>query len=76
MSPELQECEAQIMRLPVNERATLAERLITSLDSLNDSENERLWIDEAERRYQKYKNGNISARPAVDALRDARSSIR
>ena len=40
------------------------------------SENERLWIDEAERRYQKYKNGNISARPAVDALRDARSFIR
>ncbi len=76
MSPELQECEAQVMSLPINERAMLADHLITSLDLLNDSENERLWIDEAERRYQEYKNGNISARPAVNVLRDARLSIR
>jgi hypothetical protein len=76
MSPELQECEAQVMSLPINERAILADHLITSLDLLNDSENERLWIDEAERRYQEYKNGNISARSAANVLRDARLSIR
>ncbi len=45
MSPELQECEAQVMSLPINERAMLADHLITSLDLLNDSENERLWVD-------------------------------
>ena len=55
--------------------ATLAQRLIASLDALDDAENERLWIEEAERRYQEYKKGNIQARAADDVLRDARSAI-
>lgn len=76
MSPELQECEAQVMRLPLNDRAVLAERLIASLDSLDSTENERLWLDEAEKRYQEYKAGNISARRAVDVIREARSKIK
>ena len=76
MSPDLQECENQVMSLPVNDRATLANRLIASLDVLTDSENEQLWLSEAERRYQEYKNGSISARPAVNVLRDARLSIK
>ena len=76
MSPELKECEAQALKLHPQERATLAEHLIASLDSLDDSENERLWLEEADRRYQEYKKGNIPARPADDVLRDARSAIK
>ena len=76
MSPELKECEAQALMLKPEERAFWAEHLISSLDSLNDSENERLWLEEADRRYQGYKKGNISARPAEDVLRDARSAIK
>jgi putative addiction module component (TIGR02574 family) len=76
MSPELDICEAQALRLLPEERAALAEHLIASLDSLDDSENERLWIEEADRRYQEYKRGNISARPAEDVLRDARTAIK
>ena len=76
MSPELKECEAQALELRPQERAALAERLIASLDSLDDSENEQLWLEEAERRYQAYKNGSISARPSGDVLRDARAAIR
>ena len=76
MSPELEECEAQVLKLPVEDRALLAEHLIASLDSVEDSENERLWVKEAENRYQQYKSGNISARPAADVLRDARSGIK
>ncbi len=75
MSPELKECEAQVLKLSVSDRALLAEHLIASLDSVDDVENEQLWVDEAERRYQQYKQGNISARPAVDVLRDARCAI-
>jgi len=66
MSPELQECEANIVKLPLIDRAKLTEHLIASLDTLDDSENERLWLDEAERRYKEYKAGRISARPAAD----------
>ena len=76
MSPDLKECEAQALRLPPKERATLAEHLIASLDNLDDAENERLWLEEAERRYQEYKKSNIPSRPADDVLRDARLAIK
>jgi putative addiction module component (TIGR02574 family) len=76
MSPDLKECRTQALNLQVKERAVLAEYLIASLDSLDDAENEQLWLDEAERRYQEYKKGNISARLAEDVLSEARSAIR
>ena len=76
MSPDLKECEIQALKLPPKERAVLAEHLIASLDTLDDSENERLWLEEADRRYQEYKKGNIAARSAEDVLREARSAIK
>jgi len=50
----------------------LAEYLIASLDSLDAAENEQLWLEEAERRYQEYIKGNISARIAEAVFRNAR----
>lgn len=76
MSSELNECEAQALKLSLKERAALAEHLIASLDSVEDSENERLWLEQADLRYGEYKTGNISTRPATDVLRDARSAIK
>ncbi len=76
MSPDFKECRIQALNLQVKERAALAEYLIASLDSLDSAENEHLWLEEAERRYQEYKKGNISARAAEDVIRDARSAIR
>lgn len=75
MSYELMECEEQALKLTPEQRAKLAERLIASLDTLDDAQNEALWIQEAHRRYQEYKKGNISARNAEDVLRDARNTI-
>ncbi len=75
MSPDLKKCEIQALKLAPQDRAALAEHLIASLDTLDDVENERLWLDEAERRYQEYKKGNIQARPAEEVLRDARAAI-
>jgi len=76
MPPDLKECESQAIKLHPKERAALAEHLIASLDALDDAENERLWLEEAEKRYGEYKRGNISARSAQDVLRDARSAIK
>jgi len=76
MSPDLKECEDQALRLPARERASLVERLIASLDELDDAETERLWAEEAERRYQAYKQGRIAGRPAEEAISEARSRIR
>ena len=55
--------------------AALAETLLASLDEIDDIENERLWVEEAERRYREYKLGNMSSRPAEDVLRDVRARI-
>ena len=76
MSPELKECESQALKLAPRDRAVLAEHLIASLDALDDAQNEQLWLEEADRRYQEYKKGNISARCADEVLRDARAAIR
>lgn len=76
MSPQLMEFEAKALKLPPTDRATLAERLIASLDNLNEQQNEQLWIDEADRRYREYKNGNITARSAEEVLRDFRDAIK
>lgn len=75
MSPDFEKCEAQALKLSPEERAALAAHLIASLDSLDDSENERLWLEEADRRYQAYKKGNVSARSAEEVLNDGRSAI-
>ena len=74
--PDLKEFEAQALKLPLSDRALLAEHLIASLDVADDVENERLWIEESERRYQEYKKGNIPGRFAEDVLRDARVTIK
>ena len=75
MSPDLKKCETQALKLSPQDRAALAEHLIASLDALDEAENERLWLEEADRRYQEYKKGNIQARPAEEVLRDARAAI-
>ena len=75
MASKLKECEAQALKLRPKDRAILARQLIDSLDSLNAAENEQLWLEEAEKRYQEYKKGNIDSRPAEKVLSDARSEI-
>ena len=76
MSPNLKECKARALKLPPKERAALAEHLISSLDTLDNAENERLWLEEADKRYKQYKQQGIPARSAEDVLRDARLAIK
>lgn len=76
MPPNLKKCEEQALQLPPHDRAILAEHLIASLDELNAAENERVWVEEAERRYQAYKEGEITARSVEEAIRDVRARIK
>ena len=76
MPPDLKECEAKALKLTPKERAVLVMHLIASLDALDDSENEQLWLEEANRRYQEHKKGNIQSRSAEDVLKDARAAIK
>ncbi len=76
MALNASECEVSALKLPAAERAALAERLIESLDMLDDAESERLWVEEAERRYQEYRRGRLPARSATEAIQDARTRLR
>jgi hypothetical protein len=54
----------------------LARKLLESLETLSDEENDRLWAEEAERRDADWDSRPGSARPAADVLRDARAKLR
>jgi len=75
MSPDLKTCERVALRLTTRERAQLAEHLLASLDEADEAENERLWAEEAERRYRAYKKGLISSRPLSEVMRHARDKV-
>lgn len=75
MLANLQTFEAEALALPVSERALLAQHLLASLDDNNEQENEQLWLDEAQRRYNAYKNGTILSRDAFEAIADMREQL-
>lgn len=71
----LDELEAAALRLDPRSRAQLAQRLLRSLETLSEAENEQLWIEEAERRDAELDADPSLARPAEDVLRDARAKL-
>ena len=46
----LQTIEQEALNLPIEDRASLVEKLLSSLDALTEPEAERLWLMEAQRR--------------------------
>ena len=49
------------LALDVDDRAAVAERLLASLDDLDEKETEHLWAVEAHRRLDGYRNGRARA---------------
>jgi putative addiction module component (TIGR02574 family) len=76
MPRAIKQIEAEAMGLEIEARATLAARLLMSLDSPSDSELERLWLDEAERRLQDYRRGTVRGIPADDLFRRAIAELK
>lgn len=68
----MKEIEKNALQLSPRDRAQLAEHLIHSLDEVEDPEAERLWIEEAERRYREYKEGKIKGKAAELVFKKAR----
>ncbi len=71
----LKSLEAEIRKLDLKDRATLAKRLVESLDELSPAEIEALWAEEAERRLDELEQGVVAEISAEDALRRARAAI-
>jgi putative addiction module component (TIGR02574 family) len=76
MDTTLENVEKEAFSLTAADRARLAMDLIKSLDNQDDTDAEDLWLQETERRYQEYREGSLTARPAEDVFRDAFAKLR
>ena len=74
MDRKLEEIASEALQMSVESRAALAKRLLDSLDELAPDEYERMWVEEAARRYRQLKDGTADsiASEEVFARLDAR----
>jgi putative addiction module component (TIGR02574 family) len=68
MSKKLEEIINVAMELNLEERAHLAGTLLLSLDEPSESEVERLWLQEAERRLQEFREGKVKGIAAEEVF--------
>jgi putative addiction module component (TIGR02574 family) len=76
MSTLFDELEKQARALTPQEKAALARILIEALDSSTDPDSEQVWADEAQRRYDAYRRGELHAVDGEEAIARARSRLK
>ncbi len=70
----IDELKREAMRLAPTERASLARELLVSLDDLSDSDVERLWLEESERRRRAFLAGEATLIPMDEVFARARAN--
>ena len=75
MAHSLPDIEKDALRLPAEDRARLAVRLLSSLEATTESpeEIEKLWIAEADRRFQEMRDGVVQGIPAREVFAELRA---
>ena len=76
MSSQFDDLEKRVRALSREEKAALARVLIDQLDPVNEPGVEELWLEEARRRYDAYRKGEIQSIPGDVAMARARSRLR
>ena len=77
MTSKINEIGKKALELSAHDRALLIRQLLESLDDGEEEENaEELWINEAKRRYDDYKLGKTSEKPADQVLESAKSNLK
>lgn len=74
MDTELEKLEAEALKLPPEERAALAQRLLASLEE--DAEIEEAWAIEVERRIAEVESGAVQLIPIEEALARVRAALK
>jgi putative addiction module component (TIGR02574 family) len=74
MEAEIDKLEAEALKLAPGERAALAQRLLASLEE--DTEIEKAWADEIERRIAEVESGAVQVIPIEEALARVRASLK
>jgi len=77
MAHSLPEIEKVALSLTAEDRARLAVRLLESLEETTESpeEIEKLWVAEAERRFQELRDGVVQGIPAQKVFAELRSKF-
>ena len=66
-----EELEIAVMNLPVEERASLAHKLIASIDGTPTDSIEEEWTREADRRAEQVMRGEVELVPGEEVFRKA-----
>ena len=74
MASQLENIEAQALKLSAEERARLADRLITSL--FDDHDVDSAWVAEVERRIENIESGKTELIPAAESIARARAAVK
>jgi len=73
---DIETIRREALSLPAQERAQLAEQLLSSLDSLSETEIEQLWFQEAARRAAELDQGSVQRIPAEVVRREAQALLK
>ena len=75
MSLTIEQIAEEALSLPSKARALLADRLVESLDPLEDGYLRQLWVAEARTRRDDARTGRINTIPGQEALGRVRKSV-
>lgn len=73
---ELAKIMDNALHLQAVERAALAQKLLDSLEDLTFEESESLWLQEAERRRERFRSGHDSGVPSARVHEKARQLLK
>ncbi|MBY9006865.1 MAG: addiction module protein [Candidatus Lokiarchaeota archaeon] len=77
MTSDINEIGKKALGLSSRDRALLIRQLLESLEEGEEEDKaEELWIEETKLRYDLYKQGKTSERPANQVLKNAKSKLK
>lgn len=76
MASDFKELEKEARALDSRKKAALARTLIEDLDTNLDQDAEKLWVEEADRRFRAYQSGELEAVPGEEAMQRARQRLK
>ena len=66
---------AEVLALPMSDRAFLAHQLIASLEDTVDADAEAQWNEVIDRRSREMAEGRVDIRPEEEVIRDIRAKL-
>jgi len=75
MDKKLAELEQEALQLSPESRASLAEKLIRSLEAEQDAAVEAAWIEEAKRRYRAIQAGEVTTLDGDEVFNQIRAQL-